>query len=162
MLKVLSSVSTALLLSASVLAQEPSAPHPCAANEQALLEVAHDFWAAYNDRDAAALDELLDDRLLFVGESGNVVSKEEFLAPFLLPEGSMKSESDEQPENVRTLFADNTAFISFTKAWRITHRPSGASFGARSRMTEAFVCDGGEWKVIAFQETMVREPARPV
>jgi hypothetical protein len=74
----------------------------------------------------------------------------------------MKSESAEQPEDVRTLFADNTAFISFTRAWTLTHQPSGASFRATSRMTETFVCRGGEWKVIAFQETMALNPARQV
>jgi ketosteroid isomerase-like protein len=162
MLAKLSFNAAALLLPTSLLAQGPSTSHSCAATEQALLAVAHDFWAAYNHRDVAALDKLLDDRLLFVGESGNVLSKAQFLAPFRVPEGSMKSASAEQPEDVRTLFADNTAFISFLRAWTITHQSSGASFGATSRMTETFICRGGEWKVIAFQETMVPNPARQV
>lgn len=54
------------------------------------------------------------------------------------------------------------AVMSFTKAFKITHQPTGASFGATARMTETFVCTGGEWKVVAFQETMVPNPARPV
>ena len=162
MLARLSFVAAALLLSKSLLAQGPPSLHSCETSEEALRAVAHDFWAAYNQRDAFALDELLDDRLLFVGESGNVLSKAEFLAPFRVPDGSMKTESAEQPENVRTLFADNTAFISFTQVWRIIHQPSGASFGATSRMTETFVCAGREWKVIAFQETLVPNPTRQV
>jgi hypothetical protein len=40
--------------------------------------------------------------------------------------------------------------------------PTGATFGATTRMTETFVCVGGEWKVVAFQETMVPNPARQV
>jgi hypothetical protein len=110
----------------------------------------------------AALEKLLDDRLLFVSESGTLQSKALFLAPFRAPEGSMRSESAEHPENVRAVFIDNIAIMSFTKAWKIMHQPSGASFGATSRMTETFVCAGGEWKVVAFQETMVPKPARQV
>ena len=155
-------VPAALLLSTPLLAQGSYTSDSCAATEQALLAVAHDFWAAYNHRDVAAMDKLLDDRLLFVGESGNVLSKAQFLAPFRVPEGSMRSESAEQPGDVRTLFADETALISFTRAWTITHQASGATFGATSRMTETFVCRGGAWKVIAFQETMIPNPARQV
>jgi ketosteroid isomerase-like protein len=160
MLSKVSSVVAALPLSTSLLAQEPSTSRFCAASDQALRAVAHDFWAAYNHRDAVALDHLLDDRLLFVSESGALQSKAQFLAPFRAAEGSMRSESAEHPENVRAVFMDNIAIMSFTKAWKIIHQPSGASFGATSRMTETFVCAGGEWKVVAFQETMVPKPAR--
>jgi hypothetical protein len=118
--------------------------------------------AAYNHRDAAALDRLLDDRLIYVSESGNLLSKEEVLAPFRIPQGSMKLESAEEPQDVRTLFVGNMAGMSFSKAFRIIHQPTGATFGATTRMTETFVCVDGEWKVVAFQETMVPNPARPV
>jgi ketosteroid isomerase-like protein len=155
-------VAAALLLSTSLLAQEPSASRSCAASEQALRAVAHDFWAAYNHRDAVALDHLLDDRLVFVSESGTLQSKAQFLAPFRAAEGRMRSESAEHPENVRAVFIDNIAIMSFTKAWKIMHQPSGVSFGATSRMTETFVCAGSEWKVVAFQETMAPNPARRV
>lgn len=162
MLARLSFIGAALLLSTSLFAQGPSTSHSCAATEQTLRAVAHDFWAAYNHRDVAALDKLLDDRLLFVSESGHLLSKAEVLAPFRMPQGSMKLESAEEPENVRAAFVDNMAVMSFTKAFKITHQPTGTSFGATSRMTETFVCVGGEWKVVAFQETMVPKPARQV
>jgi hypothetical protein len=155
-------VAAALLMSASLLAQEPSTSQSCAASDQALRVIAHDLWAAYNHRDAAALDKLLDHRLLWVSESGNLLTKAQVLAPFRISQGSMKLDSAEEPENVRTAFADNMAAMSFTKAFKITHQPTGASFGATARMTETFVCAGGEWKVVAFQETMVPNPARHV
>jgi hypothetical protein len=75
----------------------------------------------------------------------------------------MKLESAEEPDNVRTTFVDGTGIMSFTKGFKITHQPTGASFAATVRMTETFVCAaGGEWKVVAFQETMVPNPARLV
>lgn len=156
------SVAIVSLLSTSLLAQERSTSRSCAATEEGLRLVAHDFWAAYNHRDVAALEKLLDDRLLFISESGYLLSKAQMLAPFRVPQGTMKLESAEEPENVRTLFAGDMAVMSFTKAFKITHQPTGASFSATARMTETFVCAGGMWKVVAFQETMVREPARPV
>jgi hypothetical protein len=157
-----SGVAATLLVSTSLLAQGPSTSPSCAAGEPALRMVAHNFWAAYNHRDAAALDKLLDDRLLWVSESGELLSKAQVLAPFHNPQGSMKMESAEEPENVRTAFVDHLAIMSFTKGFKLTHQPTGASFGATARMTETFVCVGGEWKVVAFQETMVPKPARPV
>ena len=155
-------IPAALLQWTSLFAQVSSNSDCCAANEQAIRAVAHDFWAAYNHRDVAALERLLDDRLLYVSESGRVLSKAQVLAPFRSPQGSMRLESSEEPENVRTAFVDNVALISFTKVFRIIHQPTGASFSATTRMTETFVCAGGEWKVVAFQETMVSNPARPV
>jgi hypothetical protein len=155
-------VAAALFVSTSLLAQSTSTSHSCIASDQSLRAVAHAFWAAYNHRDATALDKLLDDRLIYVTESGNLLSKAQVLAPFRMPQGSMKVESAEEPENVRTVFVDNMAVMSFTKGFRIIHQPTGATFGATTRMTETFVCAGDEWKVIAFQETMVPNPARQV
>jgi Domain of unknown function (DUF4440) len=162
-MRAIASVSAGVLLvSTSLLAQTPSTSPSCAASDQALRVVVHDFWAAFNHGDAAALAKLLDNRLVWVSESGNLLSKAQVLAPFRIPQGSMKLESAEEPENIRTAFVDNIAIISFTKAFKITHQPTGASFGATARMTETFVCAGGEWKVVAFQETMVQNPARQV
>jgi len=45
-------------------------PAACPASPDTLQSVAHEFWAAYNRRDLAALDRVLDDQLLFVGVQG--------------------------------------------------------------------------------------------
>jgi hypothetical protein len=74
----------------------------------------------------AALDRLLDDRLIYVSESGNLLSKEEVLAPFRIPQGSMKLESAEEPQDVRTLFVGNMTVMSFP-------RPSGLSTSPQAR-----------------------------
>lgn len=149
-----------LLVPTSLLAQGSVTPGSCAASDQSLRTVVHDFWAAYNQRNVDALDKLFDPRLVYVSESGALLSKAQVLAPFRAPQGSMKLESAEEPENVRTVFVENMAVMSFTKGFRLTHQPTGASFGTTVRMTETFVCADGEWKLIAFQETMVPDPAR--
>ena len=163
MLEIPIGVVASLLLSTSLLAQGPSTSQSCAASDQALRVVAHDFWAATNHRDPAAMEKLLDDRFMHVSDSGNLLSKTQVLRPLSSPQGSMKLESAQEPENVRTAFADNMAVMSFTKAFKLTHLPTGASFGATVRMTETFICAGGDWKIIAFQETpVVPHPARQV
>lgn len=134
----------------------------CVSSEEALRALAHDYWAAYNGRDVAAMDKLLDDRLVHVTESGTVLTKAQLLAPFRAPEGSIKLESAEQPENIRTVLHGDMAVMSFTKSFKVTHKETGASFGTTVRMTETFVCTEGRWKIIAFQETVVADPARQV
>lgn len=160
MLANLIGVAAALLISRSLLAQAPSTVDSCVATDQALRAVAHEFWRAYNQRDAAALEKLFDDRLIYVSDRGGILSKPQVLAPFRVPQGSIKLESAEEPENVRTAFVDNVAVMSFTKTFKITHQPTSAVFGGTVRMTETFVCAGRGWKLIAFQETMVPNSAR--
>jgi hypothetical protein len=155
-------VAAALFAATSQSEEAPSSRASCAASDQAIRIAAHELWAAYNGRDGAAMAELLDDRLVWISESGSLLSKAQVLAPFRVPQGSMKLESAEEPENIRTTFVDTMAIMSFSKAFKLTHQPTGASFGATARMTETFICSGGEWKLVAFQETMIPNPARQV
>lgn len=159
---VLSVITMILLLMAGARAQGRSPLRPCVSSERALRAVAHDYWAAHNRRDVAAQARILDDELLFISESGMLLSKAQVLAPFRAPEGTVTFGSAEQPADVRARFAGKTAILSFTKRWSFTHKPSGASFGATSRMTEVFVCRGGVWKVLLFQETILPNPNRQV
>jgi ketosteroid isomerase-like protein len=134
----------------------------CQSDEQTLRAAAHEYWSAHNRQDVAALAKLLDDELLFISESGSVLTKEQVLAQFRTPNATIMFESAEQPEDVRARFVGDMGILSFTKRWSFTHKPSDATFGATSRMTEAFVCRRGVWKVLLFQETMVADPNRQI
>lgn len=158
MRSVLSFTVLVLLLASDATAQK----RPCESNEQTLRAVAHEYWSAHNRRDVSALAKLLDDQLLFISESGGVLTKEQVLAPFRTPSATMMFESAEHPEDVRVRFVGDMGILSFTKLWGFTHKPSGASFGATSRMTEVFVCRSGVWKVLLFQETIVANPKRQI
>jgi Domain of unknown function (DUF4440) len=139
-----------------------SGPDSCVAQEQALRTVAHDFWLGYNRRDTTLLAKVLDEGLLLVPATGIVTTKPEFLAHIAGPPQSMQSRSEEKLEDVRSVFAGETAVLSFRRRWAVTHHPSAVSFRASSRMTEVFVCRGREWKVLAFQETLMPNAERPV
>jgi ketosteroid isomerase-like protein len=137
-------------------------PDSCVSDERALRAVAHDLWLGYNRHDAALLATALDDQFVLVPSTGNVTTKQALLAHLEAPPEPMQSQSDEALDEVRTVFADHTALLNFRRHWTVTHRPSGVSFRATSRMTEVFVCRGGRWKVLAFQETLMPNAERPV
>jgi Domain of unknown function (DUF4440) len=139
-----------------------SGPDSCVPQEQALRTVAHDFWLGYNRRDTTLLARVLDDQLLLVLSTGGVTTKPELLAHIAAPLQPMESRSEEGLSDVRAVFAGETAVLNFRRRWSVTHRPSGVSFKATSRMTEVFVCRGHEWKVLAFQETVMPNAERPV
>jgi ketosteroid isomerase-like protein len=132
----------------------------CPTSSDALSNVAHDFWAAYNRRDLAALDSVLDDQLLFVSVQGAAATKADFLAAFRAPEGSIKSESAERMEDLRTVAAGNTAVVSFKRRWTLAFKSVAITDTAYSRMTETLICRGGRWRIIAFQETFLPNAAR--
>jgi ketosteroid isomerase-like protein len=139
-----------------------SEPDSCALQEEALRTVAHDLWLGYNRRDTALVAKVLDNQLLFVPATGSATTKAALLTHLGGPPESMQSQSDETLKDVRTTFAGKAALLSFRRRVTITHQPSGVSFRLTSRMTEVFVCRGGEWKVLAFQETPMPNAERPV
>lgn len=135
-------------------------PAGCPASPDTLQSVAHEFWAAYNRRDLAALDRVLDDQLLFVGVQGVPATKTAFLAGFRAPESPIRSESAERMEDVRTIVAGNTAIVSFKRQWMLTFKSVAITDTAFSRMTETLICHAGRWRILAFQETFLPNLAR--
>jgi hypothetical protein len=134
----------------------------CAPQEEALRTVAHDLWLGYNRRDTSLVAKVLDNQLLFISATGSVTTKAALLTHLSGPLESMQSQSEEALEEVQATFAGHAALLNFRRRVTITHQPSSVSFRATSRMTEVFVCRGGEWKVLAFQETLMPNAERPV
>lgn len=132
----------------------------CPTSPEALQGIAHEFWAAYNRRDLEGLDRVLDDELLLVGIQGTPATKAQFLAEFRAPEGSVKSESAERMDDVRTIVAGNVAIVSFARRWTATFTAVGVVNAGTSRMTETLICRSGRWRVLAFQETLVPNAMR--
>ena len=132
----------------------------CSSSDEALRDVAHQFWAAYNRHDPAALDRVLDDRLLFVGIQGTPATKAQFLGELRTTSGSITSGSAERMDDVRTIAAGEVAVVSFRRQWTLTFTSVGISDTAYSRMTETLVCRSGQWRVLAFQETVIPNATR--
>jgi len=132
----------------------------CESTSDAVQAVAREFWSAYNRRDLAALDRVLDDELLFIGNQGTAATKAQFLEAFRAPEGSFESRSAERMDDVRTILAGNTAIVSFNRRWTMTFKNVGVTNAATARLTETLSCRDGRWRVLVYQETVVPNATR--
>jgi Domain of unknown function (DUF4440) len=152
----------ALAFAAQGSRQDAPVPAACVPTEQALRAVAHDLWAGYNGRDTNRLRLILDEQLVLIPAIGDLTTKQQLFVELATPPGTLRSNSADEFDDVHTAFVDNTAVLSFRRHWTLTHQPSGAAFRTSSRMTEVFVCRGGRWNVLTFQETILPNAERPV
>jgi hypothetical protein len=143
----------ALLSPVSGFAKQHPSSTTCPVTEKAILDVEHQLWAAPRNRDVAALDQLLDDSFISVDDGGVRTGKQQALARFRQPEGYMHNETDEKPDDVRLVFTNGVAILSFTKHWTDYDKLAGTTVGATSVMTRVFTCKSGEWKDVALHET---------
>lgn len=148
--------AASLFLTPDVSAQ----PSSCSSSDEALRDVAHQFWAAYNRHDPAALDRVLDDQLFFVGLQGTPATKTQLLGESGTAGGRITMQSAEQMDDVRTVTAGDVAMVSFRRQWTLTFKSVGIVDTAFSRMTETLVCRSGRWRVLAFQETLIPNATR--
>ena len=141
-----------LLVSSHALAQQKQSPIGCPATEQAVREVQRQIWAAYHDRDVAALDKLIDDQAISTNDVGTRRGKQELLAAYKRPEGDIHTEVSEESDS-RVVFANGVAILNYTVHWTDHEKKIGIDWGATSRMTAVLVCKNGEWRRVALQET---------
>jgi ketosteroid isomerase-like protein len=134
-------------------AQPNRSPAPCSATEQAVREVTHQLWAAYNNRDLATLEKLIDDDAIATDDGGTRKGKQEILAAARRPEGDIHKQTDEQPEDFRVMFTSGVAILNYTKHWTDYEEKMGINWGATSRITVVLACKNAKWRRMAFQET---------
>jgi len=131
-------VLTAVLSSLPALAQQNQSPVQCRATEQEVLDVSHQLWSAYRNRDVAAYGKLVDDSFISTNDAAVRKGKQEILAALRKPEGNVHNETDEQPTDIRLVFTNGVAILNFTKHWTDYDKNAGISFGATSVMTRVF------------------------
>jgi Domain of unknown function (DUF4440) len=152
-----------LLPSLHGLAQQRQSPIACPATEQAVREVEHQIWAAFRNRDLAALDTLIDDDYIATGDDGTRRRKQETLTAVKRPEGDIHTEASEQPEDFHVMFTNGVAILNFARCWTDYERKMGINWGATVRVTMVFACKNGGWRNVAFQETdMPNKNRRPL
>jgi ketosteroid isomerase-like protein len=113
----------------------------------------HQIWAAVRSRDVAAWDKLADDSFISTDDGGARKGKQESLAELKKPEGTIHTDNDEQPEDVRVVFTGGVAIVNQTKHWTDYDKKTGINWGATSRTTRVLTCKNGEWRLVAFHET---------
>jgi len=142
-----------LLSSLHALGQRDQAAVSCPVTEQAVREVEHQIWAAFHNRDVAALDKLIDDDSINSDDGGTSKGKRELLAAIKRPEGDIHTEASEQPEDFHVLFTNGVSILNFTRRWTDYEKKMGIDWGAAVRVTMVFACKNGGWREVAFQET---------
>jgi len=151
------------LSSLQAFAQQNQPSITCPATEQAVREVSHQLWAAARSRNVAAWERLVDDNYISTDDAGVRKGKQDVLAELRKPEGKIHTDTDEQPEDVRVIFTGGVAIVNQTKRWTDYDKTTGISWGATSRTTRVLMCENGEWRLVALQETNIpnrtRKPA---
>ena len=154
------SIVFVLLSSLHAFAQQNQPSITCPASEQAVREVSHQLRAAFRSRDVAGWDKLVDDSYISTDDGGVRKGKQDVLAELRKPEGNIHTDTDEQPEDVRVVFAGGAAIVNQTKHWTDYDKKTGISWGASSRTTRVLACKNGEWRLVAFQETDIPNQRR--
>ncbi|GHJ11165.1 hypothetical protein TPA0907_55320 [Micromonospora humidisoli] len=113
--------------------------------EAELLEAERRLQAAQRAGDVAALDALLDDRLIAVGPDGRTFGKSDDLAAHR----SGTSVLDELVEEELELVVAGTTGVTFFRG-RVSGTFEGAPFAARLRYTRTWAYDDGYgWRILA-------------
>jgi ketosteroid isomerase-like protein len=142
-----------LLSSLHAFAQQTQSPVACPATEQAVREVGHQLWSSYRSRDVSTYEKLVDDGYISTDDGGVRKGKQDVLAELRKLEGSIHTDTDEQPADFRVVFTGGVAIVNSTKHWTDYDKKAGISWGATSRTTRVLTCKNGEWKLVAFHET---------
>jgi len=133
-----------LLLTAAVcLAQPPS--------KNDILALDKKWSDAIQKKDAATLDKLLTDNLVYAHASGVVDTKKTYIAK--IKEGKQVYKSFEQRSPSVAVYGNDTA-ISFSWVHVTGTTPQGP-FDDKIMMLHTWVKQGGAWKLAAHQTTRV-------
>ena len=155
-------ISFILLSSLGAPAQQNQSPITFLATEQAVREAERQIWAAFHNRNSAALEKLIDDDSISTDDGGTSHGKGELLAVIKRPEGNIHTEASEQPQDFRVVFTDGVAILNFTRHWTDYEKKMGIDWSATVRVTMVFACKNGGWNEVAFQETdMLNKDRKP-
>jgi ketosteroid isomerase-like protein len=136
------------LFSAMVLVAQDSSKR---SSEEGRLRALESAWNhAEQMKDAAALNQLLSESLVYVDYDGTLQNKKEFLASML--------RSDVQQEQINndgmTVYVYGDAAV-VTGVYRDKGVEKGKAFARRGRFTDTWVKQSGVWQCVASQSTLI-------
>ncbi|GIE30898.1 hypothetical protein Ait01nite_039430 [Actinoplanes italicus] len=119
------------------------------ATEAALLDAEHRLQQAQRDGDVAALDRLLDDRLVAVGPDGTRFRKSDDLDAYR----SGSSKIDSLVEEDLEILAVGTTGATFALC-AVSGTFGGQPMSARLRYARTWTYDQGVWRIVAAQMSL--------
>jgi ketosteroid isomerase-like protein len=148
-------VALLAMLALPAFTQQNAALVSCPVTEEAVREVDHQIWAAYRNRDAAALNNLVSDDLIRSNDEGMREDKQAVLAGRKSPEGDVHNETDEQINDFRVVFTNGVAILNFTRHEADSDKRVGVSWETTVRTTRVLTCTNGTWKMVVYHESVI-------
>jgi ketosteroid isomerase-like protein len=153
-------VTSAVFLSVVCLLTSLTAPETCAAaasentpqkqDEQALIEIEHQWAAAYVSGDADKLSSIFSSDYIQTNTRGVVTGKTEEVDD--LRAGGLHYEKFDTTEMKVQLYGD-AAVVTGRIYLKGVDKKSGKTIEGSMRMTDTFIRQGGKWQVVASQTT---------
>lgn len=137
-----------VLLCAALLIAQDSSKHT--GEEGRLLALESAWNHAEQSKDAAALNQLLGDSLVYVDYDGTLMNKKEFLEATL--HNSVEQEQINNDGMTVHLYG-NAAIV--TGLYRDKGIDKGKPFSRHGRFTDTWVNQNGVWQCVASQSTLV-------
>lgn len=122
-------------------------------SEIAVLEA--ELRAAQLNADVAALDRLISDDLLFTGPDGTLATKADDLAAYR--DGVMRVSAHE-PEELRVRRVGRDVAVVALRT-RMAGSYASAPFSGIARYTRVWAREGGQWRIVGGQVSVVPTPA---
>lgn len=144
------SCGMALLCAASwfAIAQDETDP---AASRSKVLAFESAWGMAEKNKDAKALNELLDNSLQYTDYDGTMKTKSDFLTSLKAP-GHVPDE--ETAESINARVYGNTAVV--TGVYRVKGKEKGKAYSRRGRFADTWVKHDGIWVCVASQFKLIR------
>ena len=144
---ILLTAALALLAAAPVLAAAAQGPDP----DATLRDLEQRLAAAWVKGDRAFIEALLAPDWTVIDQSGRVLTKQQVLTEAF--ESSDRRIDAMEIDDVRVRLFGTTAVV--TGRTRATGSYRGTSAFAQLRFTDVFVHDGGRWRVVASQGSLI-------
>jgi ketosteroid isomerase-like protein len=121
----------------------------CAWSQEKDVQAAERGWAAaIQARDAAALERLLGDGLIYAHSTGIIDSKRDYIAK--ISSGRQKYEGVEQQSATVKLYGDAAVVHARMRMWGVNQN---GKFDDRLMMLHLWVRQAGRWQLAAHQTT---------
>ena len=135
-------------------AESRAAPSKRSAEGQ-LIELERQLSAALVREDAAVLDRLWSNDLVFTFPNGKVSNKAQRLASQKPAASSSQSESETTNDDVRVYLYENTAVVTVLSTWR--GKENNQAYSSQFQATHVWVRQQGRWQLVAAHVSPVKK-----
>lgn len=153
---ILLSVLLAMIAAAPSVAQSQSKLAPSKRGvERHLIELERQLSEALVRQDAAVLDRLWSNNLVFTFPDGNMSNKQQRLASQKPPALSSQSESGTTNDEVKVYVYGNTAVVTVLATW--SGKTNNKEYSSRFQATHVWAKQEGRWQLVAAHVSPVKK-----